>query len=169
MSHYPGTVKGQFQFTRPTSKYLCPSQSTASLAAIIECVYYRESRPPSRRGYERIRCKLFNEADSGRNQRNHRDHCRERIHLKNTFQIDALLSLLAFIGVPFAHAAQNSPSRHPDAIFTPTISPVVCIDMTGRPVTVALRQPEPRLAQSMVASNVTGDRYDIHFPQGDAG
>jgi hypothetical protein len=89
--------------------------------------------------------------------------------LKNTFQIAALFSLLAFLGVPFTHAAQNSPPGRPDGIFTPTISPVVSTDKTGRPMTVAVRQPEPRLAQTMLAGNPTGDSYIIHFPQGDAG
>jgi hypothetical protein len=89
--------------------------------------------------------------------------------LKNAFQAAALLSLLAFMGVPFVRAAQNSPPNRPDGIFTPTISPVVSIDKTGRPMTVAVRQPEPRLAPSMLAGNPTGDSYIIHFPQGDAG
>jgi hypothetical protein len=89
--------------------------------------------------------------------------------LKISFHIAALLSLLAFFGVSLANAAQNSPPSRPDGIFTPTISPVAAIDKTGRPMTVALRQPEPRLTQSMIAGNLTGDSYVIHFPQGDAG
>jgi hypothetical protein len=112
---------------------------------------------------------LFPEADSERNQRNHRDQSRERTHLKDARQIPALLSLLAFLGVPCARAAQNSPSSRPDGIFAPTISPVVSIDKSGRPMTVAVRQPEPRLAQSMLAGNATGDSYIIRFSQGDAG
>ena len=36
-------------------------------------------------------------------------------------------------------------------------------------MTVESRQLEPRLTQSIVAGNLTGDSYLIHFPQGDAG
>jgi hypothetical protein len=89
--------------------------------------------------------------------------------LKSAFHIAALLSLLAFVSVPFAQAAQNSASGRPDGIFTPTVSPVAPIDKTGRPMTIEARQPEPRLAQFMIAGNPTGDSYIIHFPQGDAG
>jgi hypothetical protein len=80
-----------------------------------------------------------------------------------------LLSLVAFSGARFSVAAQNSPSSRPDGIFTPTISIVTSIDKTGRPMTVESRQLEPRLTQSIVAGNLTGDSYLIHFPQGDAG
>jgi hypothetical protein len=89
--------------------------------------------------------------------------------LKSSFHIAALLSLLTFLGVPFAKAAQDSPPSRPDGIFTPTVYPVAPIDKTGRPITTEVRQPEPRLAQSMIAGNPTGDSYIIHFPQGDAG
>jgi hypothetical protein len=89
--------------------------------------------------------------------------------LRNAFHIAALLSLVTFIGVPYAKAAQNSPPNRPDGIFTPTISPVTTIDKTGHPTTVEVRRLEPRLAPSMVAGNPTGDGYVIHFPQGDAG
>jgi hypothetical protein len=89
--------------------------------------------------------------------------------LKNSFHIAALLSLLTFIGVPFAKAAQSSPPSRPDGIFTPTISIVTSIDKIGRPMTVESRQLEPRLTQSIVARNPTGDSYIIHFPQGNAG
>ncbi len=89
--------------------------------------------------------------------------------MKSAFHTAALLSLFTFIGVPFAKAAQNSPPSRPDGIFTPTISQVTTIDRTGQPTTVEVRRSEPRLAPSMVAGNPTGDRYVIHFPQGDAG
>jgi len=89
--------------------------------------------------------------------------------LKNSFHIAALLSLLTFIGVPFAKAAQSSPPSRPDGIFTPTISIFTSIDKTGRPMTAESRQLEPRLTQSIVACNPTGDSYIIHFPQGAAG
>jgi hypothetical protein len=89
--------------------------------------------------------------------------------LKNSFRIAALLSLLTFIGVPFAKAGQSSPPSRPDGIFAPTISIVTSIDKTGRPMTVESRQLEPRLTQSIVAGNPTGDSYIIHFPQGAAG
>jgi len=89
--------------------------------------------------------------------------------LKSSFRIAVLLSLVTFIGVPFSQAAQNSQPGRPDGIFTPTISIVTSIDKTGRPMTVESRQLEPRLTQSTVAGNPTGDSYVIHFPQGDAG
>jgi len=56
-----------------------------------------------------------------------------------------------------------------DGVFTPTVTPIASIDKTGRPMTVEVRQPEPRFAQSMIAGNPTGDSYLIHFPTGDAG
>jgi hypothetical protein len=89
--------------------------------------------------------------------------------VKRAFHIASLLSLLAFSGARFTAAAQTAPPSHPDGIFTPTVSPVAPIDKTGRPMTIEVRQPEPRLAQSMLAGNPTGDSYVIHFPQGDAG
>jgi hypothetical protein len=89
--------------------------------------------------------------------------------LKRTLRIAVLLYLVAFSGARFSVAAQNSPSSRPDGIFTPTISIVTSIDKTGRPMTVESRQLEPRLTQSIVAGNLTGDSYVIHFPQGDAG
>jgi len=89
--------------------------------------------------------------------------------LKRTFHIAALLSLVAFSGARFSVSAQNSPPSHPDGIFTPTISIVTSTDKTGRPMTIESRQLEPRLTQSIVAGNPTGDSYVIHFPQGDAG
>jgi hypothetical protein len=89
--------------------------------------------------------------------------------LKCTFRIAVLLLLLAFSGARFAVAAQNSRPSRGDGIFTPTVSPVVLADKTGRPITIEARQPEQRLAQSMIAGNPTGDSYVIHFPQGDAG
>jgi hypothetical protein len=89
--------------------------------------------------------------------------------LKSAFHIVALLSLVTFMGAPFCQAAQTSQPSRPDGIFTPTISIVTSIDKTGRPMTVESRQLEPRLTQSIVAGNPTGDSYVIHFPQGDAG
>ena len=89
--------------------------------------------------------------------------------MKRTLRIAVLLYLVAFSGARFSVAAQNSPSSRPDGIFTPTISIVTSIDKTGRPMTVESRQLEPRLTQSIVAGNPTGDSYLIHFPQGDAG
>jgi len=89
--------------------------------------------------------------------------------LKSAVHIATLLLLVAFIGVPRTTAAQASPPSRPDGIFTPTISIVTSIDKTGRPMTVESRQLEPRLTQSIVAGNPTGDSYIIHFSQGDAG
>jgi hypothetical protein len=89
--------------------------------------------------------------------------------LKSAVHIAALLSLVAFIGVPRTTAAQNPPPSRPDGIFTPTISIVTSVDKTGRPMTVESRQLEPRLTQSIVAGTPTGDSYVIHFSQGDAG
>jgi hypothetical protein len=89
--------------------------------------------------------------------------------LKPISYVAALLTLIAFSGARFSVSAQNSPPSRPDGIFTPTISPVTTIDKTGRPMTVESRQQEPRLTQSIVAGNPTGDSYAIHFPQGDAG
>ena len=89
--------------------------------------------------------------------------------MKRSFHIAALLSLATFLGVPRTTAAQNPPPSRPDGIFTPTISIVTSIDKTGRPMTVESRQLEPRLTQSIVAGNPTGDSYVIHFSQGDAG
>jgi hypothetical protein len=89
--------------------------------------------------------------------------------LKPIFHLAALLSLLTFSGARFSAAAQSSPPSRPDGIFTPTISPVTAIDKTGHPTTVEVSKSEPRLAQSMLAGNPTGDSYVIHFPQGDAG
>ena len=88
--------------------------------------------------------------------------------MKSAFHIAAFLWLVAFLGAPIPTAAQDSQRSHADGIFTPTITPVA-IDKTGRPITVEERQPEPRLAQSMIAGNPTGDSYVIHFPTGDAG
>jgi hypothetical protein len=70
----------------------------------------------------------------------------ERAHLKRTFHVAALLSLLAFTGTEFSVSAQNSPTIRPDGIFTPTISPVTAIDKTGHPTTVEVSKSEPRLA-----------------------
>ncbi len=89
--------------------------------------------------------------------------------MKSSFHIALLLSLPTFLGVPFSNASQNPAPIHPDGIFTPTISTAAPIDKTGRPFTVESRQLEPRLTQSIVAGNPTGDSYIIHFPQGDAG
>jgi len=89
--------------------------------------------------------------------------------LKRALQISALLWLVAFTDARFAMASQSSQPSRPDGIFTPTISPVVSIDKTGRPMTVAVPQPEPRLAHSMLAGNPAGDSYVVHFPQGDVG
>jgi hypothetical protein len=89
--------------------------------------------------------------------------------LKSAFHIVALLSLATITGAPCCMAAQTSQPSRPDGIFTPTISVVASIDKTGRPMTVESRQLEPRLTQSIVAGNPTGDSYVIHFPQGDAG
>ena len=89
--------------------------------------------------------------------------------MKSTFHIAALISLLAFSGARFSVSAQTASPSRGDGIFTPTVSPVAPIDKTGRPITVEVRQPEPRLASSMIAGNPTGDSYIIHFPQGDAG
>ena len=89
--------------------------------------------------------------------------------MKRALQISALLWLVAFTDARFAMASQSSQPSRPDGIFTPTISPVVSIDKTGRPMTVAVPQPEPRLAHSMLAGNPAGDSYVIHSPQGDVG
>ena len=89
--------------------------------------------------------------------------------MKSAFHIAALLSLAAFAGGPFANASQTSQPSRPDGIFTPTIAIVSAIDKTGRPMTVESRQLEPRLMQTIVAGNPTGDSYVIHFPQADAG
>jgi len=85
------------------------------------------------------------------------------------FHTAALLGLVLFAGVTFPMAAQDSHPKPGDGIFTPTITPVAAIDKTGRPTTVEVRQPEPRLAQFMVAGKPTGDSYVIKFPTGDAG
>jgi hypothetical protein len=89
--------------------------------------------------------------------------------LSSSSYITALLCLTTVLSVAFAKAAQNPPPSRPDGIFTPTISIVTSIDKTGRPMTVESRQLEPRLTQSIAAGNPTGDRYIIHFSQGDAG
>ena len=89
--------------------------------------------------------------------------------MKRAFHIAALLWLVAFIGGPVAMASQGSQPTRADGIFTPTITPVASIDKTGRPMTVEVRQSEPRLARSMIAGNPTGDSYVINFPTGDAG
>jgi hypothetical protein len=89
--------------------------------------------------------------------------------LKRTFHIAALLSLIAISGARFSVPAQSSPTGPPDGIFTPTISSVTAIDKTGHPTTVEVSKSEPRLAQSMLAGNPTGDSYVTQFPQGDAG
>jgi hypothetical protein len=94
---------------------------------------------------------------------------RESANLKAAPHIAALVSLLAFsiAGVPTG--AQDPRPAYPDGIFTPTITPVASIDKTRRPMTVEVRQPEPRLAQSMIAENPTGDSYFIHFSTTEAG
>jgi hypothetical protein len=89
--------------------------------------------------------------------------------LKISFPRAALLSLVAFINAPVSVASQASLPTHGDGIFTPTVTPVASIDKTGRPMTVEVRQPEPRLGPSMTAGNPTGDSYIIKFPTGDAG
>ena len=89
--------------------------------------------------------------------------------MKCPLHIAALLLLLAFRGARFTVAAQTAPPSRGDGIFTPTVYPVAPIDKTGRPITIEVRQPEPRLASSMIAGNPTGDSYVIHFPQADAG
>jgi hypothetical protein len=89
--------------------------------------------------------------------------------VKSAFHIAALLWLVAFIGGPVAMASRGSQPTRADGIFTPTITPVASIDKTGRPMTVEVRQSEPRLARSMIAGNPTGDSYVINFPTGDAG
>ena len=89
--------------------------------------------------------------------------------MKSAFHIAALLWLVALIGVPMAMASHDSQPTRADGIFTPTITPAASIDKTGRPMTVEVRQPEPRLASSMTAGNPTGDSYVIKFPSGDAG
>ena len=89
--------------------------------------------------------------------------------MKSAFQIAALLWLVAFISAPIPMASQGSQPASGDGIFTPTITPAAFIDKTGRPMTVELRQPEPRLASSMIAGDPTGDSYIIKFPTGDAG
>lgn len=88
--------------------------------------------------------------------------------LKTASHIAPLICLV-FLGIPIASAAQTSQPTRGDGIFTPAITPVASIDKTGRPMTVEVRQPEPRLAGSMIAGNPTGDSYVIHFPQKDAG
>jgi hypothetical protein len=94
---------------------------------------------------------------------------RECVHLRSIFHIVALLWLVALVAAPIATASQDSQPARPDGIFTPTTTPVASIDKTGRPMTVDVRQPEPRLARSMIAGAPTGDSYVIHFPSGDAG
>ena len=89
--------------------------------------------------------------------------------MKGAFHIAALLWLVALIGAPMAMASPDSQPTRADGIFTPTITPAASIDKTGRPMTVEVRQPEPRLASSMTAGNPTGDSYVIKFPSGDAG
>ena len=89
--------------------------------------------------------------------------------MKSVIHIAALLCLVASVHAPIATAFQNSQPARGDGIFTPTITPIASIDKTGRPMTVEVRQPEPRFAQSMIAGNPAGDRYVIHFPTGDAG
>jgi hypothetical protein len=89
--------------------------------------------------------------------------------VKTAFRVAALLCLVAPIHTPIATAFQNPQPARGDGIFTATITPVAAIDKTGRPMTVEVPQPEPRLAQSMTAGNPTGDSYILHFPTGDAG
>ncbi len=80
-----------------------------------------------------------------------------------------LLWLVAFIDASIIVASEGSQSARGDGIFTPTITAVASIDKTGRPMTIEVRQSEPRLAPSMIAGNPTGDSYVIHFSSGDAG
>lgn len=94
---------------------------------------------------------------------------KESVNMKSAFHVAPLVWLLAFLGAPIALAAQVSQPARGDGIFTPTITPVASIDKTGRPMTVEVRQPEPRLAGSMIAGSPTGDSYVIHFPGNDAG
>ena len=89
--------------------------------------------------------------------------------MKCPLHVAALLSLLAFSGARLSVSAQTASPSRGDGIFTPTVTAVAPIDKTGRPITIEVRQPEPRLASSMIAGNPTGDSYIIHFPQGDAG
>jgi hypothetical protein len=89
--------------------------------------------------------------------------------VKSAIHIAALLCLFACLNPAIAAAFQNPQPARGDGIFTPTITPVAAIDKTGRPMTLEVQQPEPRLAQSMAAGNPTGDSYVIHFPTGDAG
>src|ERR1700685_630465 len=93
----------------------------------------------------------------------------ESANLKSAFHIAAFLWLVALIGAPMPMASPDSQPAPGDGIFTPTITPAAFIDKTGRPMTVEVRQPEPRLASSMIAGNLTGDSYIIKFPTGDAG
>jgi hypothetical protein len=93
----------------------------------------------------------------------------ESANLKSAFHIAAFLWLVALIGAPMPMASPDSQPAPGDGIFTPTITPAAFIDKTGRPMTVEVRQPEPRLASSMIAGNPTGDSYVIEFPTGDAG
>ena len=94
---------------------------------------------------------------------------RESVHLKNAFQIAALLWLATFINAPIAMASQGSQPARGDGIFTPTIAPVASIDKTGRPITAEVTRPEPSFSDVMVAGKPTGDSYVINFPTGAAG
>ena len=94
---------------------------------------------------------------------------RERVLLKNAFQIAALLLLVAFIDAPMAMASQGSQPTRGDGTFTPTMAPVAATDKTGRPITVEVTHPEPSFSDVMVAGKPTGDSYVINFPTGAAG
>jgi hypothetical protein len=112
---------------------------------------------------------LSTAGNSRAHRKNIHNSTRESANLKTTLHIATLLSLLAFPTAGIPTAAQDPHPAHPDGIFTPTITPVAAIDKTGRPITVEIQQPEPRLAPSMNQGTSAGDSYIIHFPTSDAG
>lgn len=87
----------------------------------------------------------------------------------NFLPVVVLCWAFTFMAAGSVAASPLPQANHGDGIFTPTIAPVTAIDKTGHPTTVAVAEPEPRIAQFMAAGTATGDSYIIHFPQGDAG
>jgi hypothetical protein len=72
------------------------------------------------------------------------------------FYFAAILSATTAVQLSAATGSPQQRSPRGDGIFRPIISPVA-IDKTGRPITVEVRQPEPRFSDMMVAGKSMGD------------